>query len=296
MKPLLGAIEAGGTKFVCAVGSSSDDIYDEIRFPTTTPEETLSKALKYFKTQTSKYGPLSALGIGAFGPVNLDKNSAKYGFITSTPKEGWRDTSICGFFQDHLNVPVAFDTDVNAAALGEGRLGAAAGLKNYIYLTVGTGIGGGAIINGNPVHGLIHPEMGHFYINQNRSKDQFPGSCPYHETCLEGLASGPAIEQRWGQKGQSLPADHEAWELESDYLSQACMVFITCYSPEMIILGGGVMKQQSLFKQIRSKTKELLNGYVDHPLFLGDLSNYIVPPALGDQAGICGAFELAERK
>jgi len=216
---LYGGIEAGGTKFVCVVGSSPDNITAQTQFPTTNPKETLSKAAAFFKKEMKKT-PLEAIGIASFGPLDLNLKSKSYGCITTTPKADWADTNLVNTFRDVLGFPVFLDTDVNGAALGEQKWGAAQGLDTFIYLTVGTGIGGGGMANGKLMHGLTHPEMGHILVPHDIKKDPFKGSCPFHKDCLEGLASGMAMEKRWGKLPKDLPADHKAWELESDYLAR----------------------------------------------------------------------------
>ncbi|HEY8346709.1 MAG TPA: ROK family protein [Symbiobacteriaceae bacterium] len=288
---LYGGIEAGGTKFVCAIGTGPDDIRAETRFPTTTPEETIQRVIRFFQEYPE---PVAAIGIGSFGPVDPNPTSPTYGWITSTPKPGWRNTAIRSAIASALGVPVGFDTDVNAAALGEYRWGAAQGVENFIYLTVGTGIGGGAMVGGRLLHGLVHPEMGHILIPRD-PRDSFAGSCPYHRDCLEGLANGPAIEQRWGARGETLPPEHPAWELEAHYLALALVSFICTLSPERIILGGGVMQQAHLFPLIRRKVQQLLNGYISSPAILEQIDAYIVPPGLGNRAGVLGAIALAEQ-
>lgn len=291
---LLGGIEAGGTKFVCAVGTGPGDIREETRFPTTTPEETIGKVIAFFQEQTQKYGELGAIGVASFGPLDPNPASPLFGHITTTPKPGWANTNLVGAIQHVFSVPVGFDTDVNGAALGEGRWGVAQGLDTFIYLTIGTGIGGGVMVNGRLLHGLIHPEMGHIVISHNREADPYTGRCPFHHDCLEGLASGPAMADRWGQTADTLPFDHPAWELEAYYLAQALTNFIYTLSPQRIILGGGVMSQPSLFPLVRQKTQQLLNGYVQSPAILVDIDQYIVPPGLGNQAGVLGAFALGQ--
>lgn len=290
--PLFGGIEAGGTKFVCAVGSGPDDIREEVRFPTTTPEETIGRAIDFFKGQ--KYGELTAVGIASFGPIDPNPASDSYGMITTTPKPGWANTDFAGAVQRALDVPVNFDTDTNGAALGEWRWGAAQGLDNFIYLTIGTGIGGGGMVNGRLMHGLVHPEMGHIPLPHNHAQDPFPGRCPFHADCLEGMASGPAIGDRWGKPAHELPASHPAWDLEAHYLALALRTFICTLSPERIIMGGGVMEQPQLFPLIRQKVRAYLNGYVQHPAILSGIDTYIVPPALGKRAGVLGAIALAQ--
>ncbi|MBN1316832.1 MAG: ROK family protein [Anaerolineales bacterium] len=290
---LFGGIEAGGTKFVCAIGSGPKDIRAKVHFPTTSPDETINKAIDFFKEHSKGEG-ISAVGIASFGPVDLDPGSSTYGYITSTPKPGWANIDLVGRIKNSLNIPVGFDTDVNGAALGEGRWGAAQGLDTFIYMTVGTGLGGGGMLGGRPIHGLIHPEMGHILVPHDREHDPFPGICPFHCDCLEGLASGPSLEQRWGKPAASLPPDHPAWFLEAHYLALGLVNFISTLSPQRIIMGGGVMKQAHLFPLIRLKVKRLLNGYIQAPEIMDDNDRYITPPALGNQAGVLGAFVLAE--
>ncbi|MBN2169188.1 MAG: ROK family protein [Actinobacteria bacterium] len=293
MSNLCGGIEAGGTKFVCAVGTGPSDIRAETRIPTGTPEETLSRCIEFFRGQNEK-SPLDAVGIASFGPVDLHKNSPTYGFITSTPKPGWANTDLAGAVSDELGLPVGFDTDVNGAALGEHRWGAAKGLRSFVYLTVGTGIGGGGLSDGNLIHGLMHPEMGHFYVPHDKEKDPFPGWCPYHGDSQEGLAAGPAIEKRWGKRGEELPPDHPAWELEAEYLALALVNFICTISPQRIVMGGGVMEQAQLFELVRTKVLKLLASYIQSPGILDEIDQYIVPPGLGNQAGVLGAIALAQ--
>lgn len=289
---LFGGIEAGGTKFVCAVGTGPNDLRAVTSFPTASPAETIRAAVEFFRQQPE---PVTAVGIGSFGPVDLIPSSPCYGQITSTPKPGWQNTDLLGQIKSALQVPVAFDTDVNAAALGERQWGAAQGLDTFVYLTVGTGIGGGAMVGGRLVHGLVHPEMGHIQVPHDWEKDPFAGTCPYHGDCLEGMAAGPALERRWGKRGADLPPDHPAWPLEARYLAHALTIFICMLSPQRIILGGGVMHQAQLFPMVRSGVQELLNGYVQAPAILEGIDAYIVPPALGDQAGVLGAIALARQ-
>ena len=292
MDTLYGGIEAGGTKFICAVGTGPKDIRAEVRFPTAQPSETLRMTIDFFKEQERKFGKLVAMGIASFGPVDLNPASSSYGFITSTPKPGWANTDIVGIIRKEIPVPIGFDTDVNGAALGEWRWGAAQGLDTFIYLTIGTGIGGGAMVDGKLVHGMLHPEMGHILVPHDRQRDPFPGSCPYHGDCLEGLSTGPAVEKRWGQRGETLPLDHPAWELEAHYIALALMNFVLTLSPQRIILGGGVMQQQHIFPMIRANVQKSLNGYIRSKQILDQIDNYIVPPALGGRAGALGAIAL----
>ncbi len=295
MTPLFGGIEAGGTKFVCAVGAGPDHLLAETRFPTTVPEQNLAQAIAFFREQQAALGPLAALGIGAFGPLDLDPRSPTYGYITLSPKPGWHMVDFAGAMQRALQLPIGFDTDVNTAALGEWRWGAAQGLDTFIYLTVGTGIGGGGLANGGLLHGLIHPEMGHVRIPHDRAADPFAGACPYHGDCLEGLAAGPALEARWGQRGETLPADHPAWLLEAHYLAQGLANYILVLSPQRLILGGGVMQHEQMLPLIRAEVQRLLNGYVATPaLHSAGIDAFIQAPGLGTRSGVLGALALAE--
>ena len=292
--PLWGGIEAGGTKFVCAVGSGPDDLRAEVRFPTTMPEASIGRAIEFFQQQHEKE-PLAAVGIASFGPVDPNPDSPTFGYITTTPKPGWAHTDFAGTIRRALGVPVGFDTDVNVAALGERRWGAAEGLDTFVYLTIGTGIGGGGMVNGKLIHGLVHPEMGHIRIPHDRERDPYAGACPYHGDCLEGLATGLALEARWGQRGETLPADHPAWELEAGYLALGLVSIICILSPERIIMGGGVMEQRQLFPLVRGRVRELLNGYLQAPAIMDRIDEYIVPPGLGNRAGVLGAIALAQQ-
>lgn len=286
---LLGAVEAGGTKFVCGIGHEDGTILERVSFPTTTPEGTMGQVLDYFRDK-----PVEAIGIGSFGPIDPIPGSPTYGHITTTPKPHWSHYNIVGTMQAAKGCKVGFDTDVNGAALGELRWGAARGLDNCLYITVGTGIGAGAALGGGLIHGLSHPEMGHILLRRHPD-DTFEGICPYHGDCLEGLASGPAIVKRWGvSNGADLPPEHPAWEMEAYYLAQALMNYILILSPQKIIMGGGVMKQSQLFPLIADKLQTQLNGYIQHPSLREHIDGYIVPPGLGDNAGLAGALALAE--
>ncbi len=293
---LLGGIEAGGTKFVCAVGSGPDDLRAETRFSTTRPNETIQQAIDFFQEQADQEEPLQAIGIASFGPVDPEPDSPTFGYITTTPKPGWAHTDFAGAIHRALELPVGFDTDVNVAALGEQRWGAAQGLDTFIYLTIGTGLGGGGMVNGKLMHGLIHPEMGHMHLPHDWEQDPFAGACPFHGDCLEGMAAGPALEKRWKQRAELLPPDHQAWELEAHYLALGLVNIICLLSPQRIIMGGGVMEQAHLFPMIRSKVQELLNGYVQSPAILEQIDEYIVPPGLGSRSGVLGAIALAEQQ
>jgi fructokinase len=282
---MLGAIEAGGTKFVCAVGDERGNIIDRLQIPTTVPEETMTEVIGFFKKHS-----LNAIGVGSFGPIDVNSESPNYGMITTTPKLPWRNYPIVQALKDAFSLPVGFNTDVNAAALGEATLGAAKGLDSCIYITVGTGIGAGAVVQGKLLQGLSHPEMGHILVRRHHN-DKYHGKCPYHKDCLEGLAAGPAIEERWGKKGIDLVDQKEVWDLEGYYIAQALMQYILILSPKRIILGGGVMKQKQVFASIYKYLQELLNDYVTLP----ELKTYIVSPGLGDHAGITGALLLAHQ-
>ena len=271
---VFGAIEAGGTKFICGAGTGPDDL-QTIEIPTTTPEQTVTTAVAWLRGHAP-----CAVGIGSFGPVDINPVSPTWGHITSTPKAGWQNFDFAGSVHRALDVPVFFNSDVNSAVLGEAAWGAAQGVSNCLYLTVGTGIGGGAILSGQLLHGASHPEMGHIRIPH----DSFPGICPFHGNCLEGLASGPAIEARWGKPAQELPPDHPAWQLEAQYLAAAIANFTCILSPELVLLGGGVMRQSTLFPLIRREVARLVAGYVAVP--------EIQPPALGQRAGVLGALAL----
>ncbi len=289
-----GGLEAGGTKIVCALGAGPDTLVAQTRIPTTTPAETLGRVVDFFQAQQAEHGPLAGLGIGTFGPIDLDPASPTYGYITATTKAGWSQVDVVGPLRAALGVPIGFDTDVNAAALGEWRWGAAQGLDTFLYLTIGTGIGGGAVVNGKPLHGLLHPEMGHIRIPHDRQADPYAGDCRFHGDCLEGLANGPAIGARWGKPASELPPDHPAWALEAQYLAAGVASFICSLSPQRVILGGGVMEQAHLFPLVRAEVQRLLNGYVQVPAILTDIDRYIVPPGLGSRAGVLGAVALAE--
>ncbi|MHB1354871.1 MAG: ROK family protein [Anaerolineae bacterium] len=291
--PLYGGIEAGGTKIVCAVGTGPDDVRAEIRFPTSAPAEVFPRAIAFFREQAARE-PLAGIGIAAFGPVDPDPRSPTYGYVTNTPKPGWAHTDFAGTFQRALGVPVGFDTDVNVAALGEYRWGAAQGLDTFIYLTVGTGIGGGVMINGQLLHGLMHPEMGHLRVPHDFRTDPFPGCCIYHADCMEGLCGGPAIEARTGQRGETLSPDHPVWELVSHYLGLGLADYVLTLCPKRIIMGGGVMVQDQLFPRIRAKVQQHLCGYIQVPELTTEIDSFIVPPMLGGRAGVLGAIALAE--
>ncbi len=282
----IGALEAGGTKMVCAVGDENGNILEQVSIPTETPEITMPKLIDYFREKK-----VEALGIGCFGPIDLNLNSPTYGYITSTPKIPWRNYDIVGAFKNALNIPVGFDTDVNGSCLGEATWGALKGLDSGIYITIGTGIGVGVYSDGKLLHNMLHPEAGHIMMSKHPD-DQYKGKCPYHGCCFEGVASGPAIEERWGQSAKELTQNESVWEMEAYYVAQALVNYILTLSPNRIILGGGVMHQVQLFPLIRQKVKELLNGYIQTKE-LEDLDSYIVPAALKDNQGIMGCLQLA---
>jgi len=287
---LYGAIEAGGTKFICAVADSpTSEPIDTLKIDTTTPDETLSQVIAFFKRFE-----LRALGVASFGPIDLQRDSPTYGYITATPKVGWKNTDLVQHLQKTFNVPTGFDTDVNAAALAEVQYGAAQGLTHAVYITVGTGIGGGAVINGQMLHGLVHPEMGHLPVRRH-PHDTYVGHCPYHKDCLEGMACGPALAARWGVPAGNLPDDHEAWEFEAYYLARAITAMVYTLSPQRVILGGGVMHQLQLFPRIRNNVVEMLNDYIQSSAITEHIDTFIVPPGLGDRSGAVGALTLAQR-
>ncbi|PRP49732.1 fructokinase [Bacillus halotolerans] len=286
---MLGGIEAGGTKFVCAVGTEDGTIIDRIEIPTAMPDETIEKVIQYFRQFS-----LQAIGIGSFGPVDLDVNSKTYGTITATPKPGWRHYPFLKTIKEEMNIPVGFSTDVNAAALGESLFGAAKDFDSCLYITVGTGIGAGAIIEGRLLQGLSHPEMGHIYIRRHPD-DTYQGKCPYHKDCFEGLASGPAIESRWGKKAADLSHVNEVWELEGYYIAQALAQYILILAPKKIILGGGVMNQSQLFPYIYQYVPKIMKSYFNFSELSESINEYIVAPRLGRNAGIIGTFVLADQ-
>jgi len=291
LKNMFGGIEAGGTKFICGVGTGPDDIRIQ-QFPTSTPAVTLQGVIRFFRECAPK---IERIGIASFGPVDLHVESPTYGFITSTPKEGWKNFDLAGAVRSGLQVPVVFDTDVNAALLAEARWGAARGLTDAVYMTIGTGVGGGAMVRGQVIQGLVHPEMGHLRLPHDWQEDPFSGNCPFHGDCLEGLASGPAIQARWGAVATTLPPEHPAWALEAKYLAYALNNLAVTLSPQRILLGGGVMHQSQLYALIRGAFGEMVNNYVQHEELTQHLDRYIQPPALGGRAGVLGALVLAER-
>jgi fructokinase len=284
----LGGIEAGGTRWNCAVGDGEGTIAAAESFATTTPAETIGRAVSFFAAN----GPPSALGVGCFGPIELDRSAPGWGRIRTTPKPGWSGTDVVAMLRGPLDVPIAFETDVTAAAVGEARWGAGAALETFCYVTVGTGIGGGVVANGRPLHGLVHPELGHVRVPHERERDPFPGSCPFHGDCLEGLASGEALRQRWGAPGEELDRP-EVWELEAGYLALGLANIVLTLSPERLIVGGGVAGTPGLLALVRERLPEVLAGYPDAPQLREGIDDYLVPPALGPRAGVLGAIELA---
>ena len=283
-----GGLEMGGTKMVCAIGNEKGEVLDRRVIGTSEAEKTLSELAEYFTDRQ-----IDALGIGSFGPIELNRRSERYGYITSTPKPGWANTDVLGHFR-FLNVPIGFDTDVNAACLGEAVYGAGKGLNSVIYGTVGTGIGFGVYLEGKLLHGLMHPETGHMLVERQEEDRDFTGACPYHDNCLEAFASGPAIEKRWGRKADELYDKAEVWELEARYLGQALANCVMCYSPERIILGGGVMHVPGLIELVRKETAKALNGYIRKDEITMGIDEYIVLPELNDDAGIVGAMQLGK--
>jgi fructokinase len=285
-----GGLETGGSKWECAVGTGPDDLRATATIPTTSPAETIGRAVAFFERE----GPVEAIGIGSFGPIDSNLASPTWGFITTTPKPGWAHTDVARYISRSLSVPVAFDTDVNAAALGEHRWGAARGLDTFCYLTVGTGIGGGGMVESRLLHGLLHPEFGHMRIPHNLDVDPFPGVCPYHGDCWEGLASGRALEARWGRLAHELVDDERVWQLEARYLALGLVSVICVLSPERIVVGGGVASRPGLLSLVQHEVSALMNGYLDSTAVGDGIGGYIVPPALGPRAGVLGAIALAE--
>lgn len=287
-----GAIEAGGTKFICSVASGPDDYVEELRIPTTDPETTIGACIGFFTEMAKKY-PLKAIGAASFGPIDPTPTSPTYGYITSTPKPGWGNTDLIGPLQRALGLPCGFDTDVNGAALAEFRWGNPEGVRSLAYYTFGTGVGAGVIVNGQPIHGMLHPEAGHVPIVRDPALDPYGGHCPYHGTCLEGLCNGPSIKARFGIPAEDIPEGHPFWPVYADYVAQACVQQVLITSVEKIVLGGGVMHKRFLFPLIREAVVRRLNGYIQTAQILERIDSYIVPPALGDRSGALGAIALA---
>lgn len=287
-----GAVEAGGTKFVCAIGNDRGEILAQERFPTTDPPSTLARVHAFLGHEGS-LGALAAIGVACFGPVELDRSSPRHGFIGQTPKPGWQGTDIAGSLARQYGCPIGFDTDVNAAALAERRWGVARGVDNFVYLTIGTGIGGGVVVGGAPLHGLMHPEIGHVFPRRHPLDLAFHGICPFHGDCMEGVASGPAIVARAGACLGELHGSHPQWEIEADYLGQLCAQLVVTVSPQRIVMGGGVMSQARLFPLIRTRLRHWLGGYIDRREILGETDRYVVAPGLGENSGVLGALALA---
>lgn len=287
--PLFGCIEAGGTKFVAGIVAGPDDIRETERFDTTNPDETIGATLDWLRAAQDRHGALAAIGIASFGPIELDRRAPNWGHITETTKNGWSNTDFAGTIGRALKLPVGFDTDVNGAALAESRWGAGQGKPACVYITVGTGIGGGAIVDGKPLQGLSHPEMGHFRVPRHPLDMEFPGICPFHGDCLEGLASGPAIKARWGASLSELPSDHEAHNIVAWYLAHMVVTLQSIMEPGSIILGGGVTGTPALLDRVRAQAEKLGDGY-----FRGKASDIIVAPGLGDRAGLLGGLALAQ--
>lgn len=285
-----GGIEAGGTKWVCAVGTGPDDLHALTTIPTSTPDETIGRAADFLLAN----GPLTGVGIGSFGPLDLDRRSPHWGTITTTPKPGWAGTPVVTRLSQRLKTPIALDTDVNAAALGEHRWGAARGVGTFCYLTVGTGIGAGTMVRGELLHGLVHPEVGHLRIPHDRTRDPFDGVCPFHGDCFEGLASGEAMRKRWQQPGPEIDRE-DAWDLEAEYIALGILNVVCVLSPQQVIVGGGVMKHPFLIRLVRDHFVELAADFLQAPELRERITDFIVNPALGDHSGVLGALELARR-
>jgi len=284
----LGGLEARGSKMICAVGTEDGVLLDQTIIPTRGPKETMEDVIAYFRDKE-----IEALGIASFGPVDIHKDSDTYGYILDTPKEAWQHFNLLGTIRDALQVPVELETDMNGACLGELTFGCAKGLDSVVYVSIGTGIGAGIAVNGQLLHGMIHPEAGHMLLRRH-TRDGYEGSCPFHATCFEGLASGPAIAERWGRPAEELHNNATVWEMESHYIAQAMVNLILIMSPRVIILGGGVMKNEALFPMIRKRVKKILNGYLDRDE-MRDLDKYIVPASLKGNQGVLGCIELARR-
>ncbi|MFN3837797.1 MAG: ROK family protein [Brevundimonas sp.] len=290
---LIGGIEAGGTKFVCGVSGLDGRVIEQIRIPTTTPEETLAAVSAFFDQAQARHGRLSALAIGSFGPLSLRPDAADYGAITSTPKPGWSDVNLLHRLARTLDVPMTLDTDVNCAAVGEARFGSGRGLDSFCYVTVGTGIGVGVMIDGLPHGGANHPEAGHIRLPRAPGDTEFPGACPFHGDCLEGLASGPAMEARWGVRAELLDADHPAWAMAAEYVAGLCVNLTYVLRPQRIIIGGGVM-QSAMYDRVRQALSRQIGGY-DASVRDLDMGDYIAAPGAGASAGLRGALALACR-
>jgi fructokinase len=288
---LYGGIEAGGTKFVCAIGTTPENVIEERIISTTTPKATIAQVISFFSTFQNR---IAGIGVGSFGPIDINPSSPTFGYITNTPKPEWKHTPLIKELELALRVPFVFDTDANAAALAEATWGSAMGLRNFVYITVGTGIGGGIMVEGKILHGLLHPEIGHMRLPHDWKDDPFLGLCPYHGDCLEGLAAGPALAERWGTPAVSLPLGHRAWKLEAHYLGLALVNIIFTVSPQRIILGGGIMHRETLLPDIRKNVMELMNGYLEVRELKEDVDEYITSPKLKQHAGVLGAIALVK--
>ncbi|GFH40050.1 fructokinase ScrK [Pseudolactococcus insecticola] len=287
MSQLFGSIEAGGTKFVCAVGNEELIIIDSTAFPTSKPEETLQKAVDYFKTFEPS---LAAISVGSIGPIDIDEASETYGYVTSTPKPYWADVDMIGFLKAQLDVPMYFTTDVNASAYGEKVLDSS--LNSLVYYTIGTGIGAGALQGEDFIGGVSHAEMGHTFVKRHPDDLDFAGVCPFHRDCLEGVAAGPSLEARTGVRGENIPLDSPVWDIQAYYIAQAAVAATLTLRPEKIIFGGGVMAQDHMMNRVRKQFSELLNGYVPVP----DLADYLQTPKIANNASATvGNFALAKR-
>jgi fructokinase len=286
---LFGGIEGGGTKFNCAVGNSPENIIAEARFPTATPVDTVQQVCDFFAPYVDQ---IQGIGLGSFGPFDANPASPTYGYITTTPKPHWANTNILGMLREKINLPMVADMDVVVAGLGEAKWGASKNDSHSLYITIGTGIGGGYIVDGKPLHALVSLEMGHIRLRRDPNLDPFQGACPYHGDCFEGLAAGPAVQARFGQRGETLPDDHPFWDVEAGYIAQALVNYILSLAPKKIIIGGGVMQKDFMFPTVRKKVQTLLNGYLTHTMILDHIDEYIVPPALGGRAGVLGSIAL----
>lgn len=292
MKNFIG-IEGGGTKFVCAYGTGPENLKGRTVIRTESPAITMKALIEYIREVDARQ-PITGIGASVFGPLDLDRDSPTYGYITTTPKSDWRNFNFLGAFKQEFSCPVGFDTDVNAAAISEYHWGAAKNVSDMLYLTVGTGIGGGAIVNHQLAHGAMHPEMGHILIPPDKN-DNFRGVCGYHGNCLEGLASGPSLKERWQVKSAlDLSEDHPGWEFEAGYLGIALANYSLILSPKKIVIGGGVMRQDHLLPKIHRRFIQHLNGYLQNPKVIEQVENYIVKPGLEENAGVLGAIAIAE--
>jgi len=287
-----GAIEAGGTKFNCAFGNNHDSILEQVRIPTTTPAETKALVEIFFDHCIQKYAPMTAIGVACFGPVDLDPNSKTYGSIIQTPKPNWSNTPITAWLADKYNVPVGFDLDVNGAALGEIKYGAGNGLHSMCYVTIGTGIGVGVVANGQTLNGLLHPEFGHIALH--KIAGEADGICESHGNCAAGLASGPAIQHRWGAPAETFEDGHPMWSSQAHYIAAFCNAITLAYSPQRIVLGGGVMQFSSLLAKVQQAFAQEVNGFLPVLERTGGVEQYIVSPGLNTASGVAGAFIIAQ--